>query len=803
LLWVLLVMSPAPAAAQQPPVAQPPAPAQPPAVLPPADSVAAMANMTVGRVSVAGNVSADTSRILRTFEVTTGTKYTEEAVRRGIRKLFALGLFADVWVGYAPHGDTMDLVIHVRERPRIGKIEFTGNRKKEKSDLEKKLFLRPGESYSPSAARTQVDSLLKYYHEEGYARAKIEATADTVSGGHEVTLTFGIQEGEKVKIERVDFVGDHAYQTATLRKKQKTKAHGFFGGGEVKEEEFTEDKERLEHWYHSNGYRDMRVVGQDLMPGSAPNRLVLRVTVDEGPIYDFGKVTWTGNRVVSTPELEHMWFWRGGRYDVSKIERARGSAYSEYAERGYLYVDIEPRETAHDNRVDLEFAVTEGRPSSVRYVNISGNKNTREKVIRRELYLREGDRVQASRLRRTKDNVSRLGLFEDVSVDFAPADSSDVDLLLKVKEKQVGTASAGAGFTNQSGVTGFLDLGHNNVNGSGQSLNLHLERGGKVEDYSLSFTEPWFRDTPTLLGFSLYNSTRDIDPYREKRVGGSVRVGRPLAWPDYSRGSLSYTLENVDVTPLSGVITTPTTPSVTSPSQNGITSIVEVGFLRLTTDNPFYPTRGTRLATTDDFAGGPFGGQINYHKHRYEGRIYFPSIVRGVTTMLRARVGLLGEYAGTIGRPPDYETFRLGGGTTADPLRGYDDYMVVPGKFIRIQPIVVDSTAFENIIHVVSPIDTIGFSKSRYPGGTTALAFTMEQQFPIVHPLHGVIFVDAGNTWDLWQEVKPFQLKIGAGAGLRMEIPLLGNIGFDYGYGFNRDDGPRAVGHFLIGNVVF
>jgi outer membrane protein insertion porin family len=184
---------------------------------PPADSTEAKAPVFVGRVSVAGNAAADSSRILRTFELATGAHYTEEAVRRGIRKLFALGVFSDVWVDYTPHGDTVDLVIRVKERPRIGSIEFTGNRKKEKADLEKKLFLRTGESYSPATTRTQIDSLLKFYKDEGYARAAIDARADTVKDGREVNLTFMIREGEKVKIERIDFAGAHAFQTASSR----------------------------------------------------------------------------------------------------------------------------------------------------------------------------------------------------------------------------------------------------------------------------------------------------------------------------------------------------------------------------------------------------------------------------------------------------------------------------------------------------------------------------------------------------------------------------------------------------------
>jgi outer membrane translocation and assembly module TamA len=171
--------------------------------------------------------------------------------------------------------------------------------------------------------------------------------------------------------------------------------------------------------------------------------------------------------------------------------------------------------------------------------------------------------------------------------------------------------------------------------------------------------------------------------------------------------------------------------------------------------------------------------------------------------MLRGRLGLLGEYGDQNLSAPAYETFRLGGGTTPDPLRGYEEYQIVPEKFIRFVPVVLDSTSFTGTTNVVTPLDTLGYNKIRFPGGRTLVSMSLEQQFPIVHPLHAVVFVDAGNVWDLWSEIRPFDLKVGAGAGLRMEIPLLGNIGFDYGYGFHRDDGPKAIGHLLIGQVSF
>jgi outer membrane protein insertion porin family len=198
-------------------------------------------------------------------------------------------------------------------------------------------------------------------------------------------------------------------------------------------------------------------------------------------------------------------------------------------------------------------------------------------------------------------------------------------------------------------------------------------------------------------------------------------------------------------------------------------------------------------------AGGPLGGQVNFHKQRLEGRLYMPSIAHRVTTMLKVRLGLLGEYPDQVhSTVPPYERFRLGGGTTTDPLRGYDDYSVVPQKFIHNVVIAYDSIKTATDTTLV-PI----YSRVRYPGGRFMSVYTFEQQFPIVHPLHGVLFFDAGNTWDLWHEIRPLDLKMGAGIGFRLEIPLLGNIGFNYGYGFNRDDGPKAVGHFLIGQTFF
>lgn len=757
----------------------------------------------VGRIRVEGNTHTDSARIVRSFEVIPGSRFTQDAVRRGIRKLVALGLFDDVSVDEADSGDpaVVDLVIKVRERPRISRITFAGNKKRESDELEKKLFLHTGEVFSWSNVQTQVDSLVKYYKEEGYTRATVEAAADS-SGLAQVAIRFTIAEGEKVKITKIEFIGAHAFDVSKVRKGLKTKQKWLLGGGSIHDEAFTEDREKLEGWYKERGYRDMRVVDITTKPGLKPRDLTLVVTVEEGPRYRVGKVEWTGNTKVSTGRLMAMSEdITNVVYNRTKIQKAISDAYGEYAEAGYLYLNIEPREDIRDSTVNLTMVVSEGQPSHVRYVNIKGNRGTREKVIRRELTIHERDKFRRSALIRTQGDLMRLGFFENVDINFEPADSTDVDITLRVKEKNVGTASAGAGYSGETGLTGFIELGHNNVLGNGQSLQLHLERGSLRSNYYLSFTEPWFRDTPTLLGITGYNSNREYDFYTEKRIGGSIRLGRPLPWPDYSRGSIAYRLENVTLDRNnSGIPLTPADSILLSGYQFGVpqrTSTVELDFSRITTDNPFYPTKGTKFTWDNELAGGPFGGSVDFHKHRWEGRVYFRSIIRPVTTMIKARVGVLDEYAGQRGPVPAYERFRLGGGSTLDPLRGYDDYMVVPEKFIRRVPVFTDSTPNDG-----GP-DSSRFTISRYPGGRLFTTFTLEQQFAIAHPLHGVLFLDAGNTWDDFDEYRPLDLRLGAGVGLRLEIPLLGNVGFDYGYGFDRDDRPRWVGHFLIGQALF
>ncbi|MGH7724586.1 MAG: outer membrane protein assembly factor BamA [Candidatus Eiseniibacteriota bacterium] len=785
------------ASAQGPPVfgspsdtaaaAQPPA--APAAPAPPAPPIVSF--------DIEGRRSVDSLRIARTFEPRVGKPFDARAVQAGLRRLWATNLFDDFEVWGRTGDDGVHLTLRVSERPKVARVAFEGLDKIKEEDLAAHVPVRPGDTWRNSMLLAGRDSILTQYRNEGYRTTEVVGTADSTAVG--MLVTFKVNEGKKAQVTRIDFVGNEHYTADELRGKLKSKKKGFpFRSGTVKEENLAQDSDKLRTFYRENGYRDVRVeqlpFRADSLGGTG---VVLSYKIDEGPFYLMGDTRWQGNNAVSEAALRPL--SRGlvlGPYNGTRIQQAVEGAYAMYAEEGYLYLDVQATETVRDsNVVDVAFQISEGPPSHVRKVVIGGNSYTKENVIRRELSIHEGDLFRRSRLVETQQNVFRLGYFEDVGVNFQPAESSNVDILLRIKEKQTGTASAGAGYSSDGGLSGFLNLGHNNLFGNGQSINIQLERGGSRKAVDVSFTDPWFRNTQWQVGGSAFHTDREVGSetqtsYEERRRGFSLQVGRPIdRYIRYTRALARYRLEAVDIrVPLDNP--SPQLQALRTAGEQ-ITSSVEFSLVRNSTNNPFYPNRGQRGTVSLELAGGPFAGDYDFTKFRLDSRWYAPSVTRRVATMLRLRAGSLNQYR-RGGSVPVYERFRLGG-VTYDGLRGYDDYSIVPAEndaFPRY-------TSGSN----VTPGDFTAL-KVQYPGGRVFGILTFEQQFLVVNPVHMVVFAEGGNTWNRAGDIQLFNLRKSVGLGVRLEIPVLGNVGFDWAYGFDKVN-PGWKGHFLFGAMVF
>ncbi len=741
---------------------------------------------TVTAIEVTGLRAVDRSVVLSTFGLRPPVAVSGDRIRAGLRALWASNLFSDIALTAKKSDSALTLTLAVVERPRIAAIEFTGLSHFESRDFDKKLGISVGQLLGPDGIAAAVDSIRAKYRGDGYAVTRVKPT--TVDGPGGTRVVFDVIEGSKVRVSSVTFEGNQTVAADILYKQMKTKRTG----GEFKEDVLKKDIEKIAAYYHDHGYRDA-VVGDFRIAYSADTSLVaITIPIQEGKKYSFQSIDFDGVKSLSEGMLRSQLALKAGdAYNDGAVKKSLQSVYETYQENGYLYLNVDPRLAPADSasrdssRLALTFAVDEGKPSRIRKVLITGNTRTKDKVVRRELMSRPGDVFRRSVVMRSQREAFQLGFFEDVQVDYHPVPgSNDIDLVYNVKEKTTGTASAGAGYSNDVGLTGFVQLGLPNFLGNGQNVSLHLERGGRNgtrKDYSLSFTEPWFRDTPTVLGFDAsYSTVQRLNfPYLETIQGLGVQVGRPIPKIDYTRGFFNLRTENVRRSNFDSTsVANDTTGYLVSLRDSlhyplTVTS-ASLSFVRNSTNNPFYPTTGSKVTFSENIAGGPLGGYYAYHKEVLDARRWFNTPGLGAV-MLKARMSFVhGAIDGTKEKIPDYEYIRLGG-TNVNPLRGYDENSIVPA------------------------------GNSLYKGGKTAIVLTTEYQFPIAGVVHGVLFTDIGGTWNSAHDISTNGLYVGAGPGVRLEIPSLGPVGFDYAYGFARRDGagprtPKWIAHFIVGS---
>ncbi|MDI6807979.1 MAG: outer membrane protein assembly factor BamA [Candidatus Eisenbacteria bacterium] len=717
---------------------------------------------TVKSIAVSGNIAVEEGLILSTFPLKAGQELRRDDVANGVKKLYSLGLFSDVQVEATAERDGISLVIKVKEREKISKIEFKGNKKGGTDTLKEKISTSPGQLVDGFRLAEDVEKLLSYYKEEGRPLAKIQWSKTPTETPRGVAIVFEITEGPKVKVRSISFSENQGTTEKQLRKVMATKKKGFLRSGAYKDEYADMDIEKLEAFFKNRGYKDAKVKGH-FVNYSADNRWVdLNIEIDEGLRYVIGSVSWNGNKALSDKEVsDAIASQTGTLYSEERIERTRQNLFEAYAEKGYLFVAVTPEMTPQDTVLDVVYMMQEGEPSYVRDIRITGNTRTKEKVIRRELFLKPGDPFKRSLLAHGQRDVFNLRIFEDVLVDYEVDENGrDIDLIFKVKEKQTGTANAGFGYGTATGLTGFAEVGHNNLFGNNQSISLRLERGSRRSNIELSFTDPWLLDTPTTAGFEAYNAQRVLDYYTEYRKGGSVFAEKLVPRSRVVRGSVAYRYEEITLEDVSDT----TLALVAGKPQR--TSSVTFGLRGVTTDNPFRPKKGGRFRSSVEFAGGRIGGDVNFHKYLFDGRIYKRWLFKPVF-MFRGRVGYVSGYTAKD-RIPTYEKFRLGG-TVYDYLRGYPDYSIHPR------------------------------GNAAWDGGRFMLGYTTEYQFPIAEPLRGLLFYDVGGTWNSVSTFRASGFMQGFGFGFRIDVPMLGEIGFDYGYGINREEGARWEPHLQLG----
>ena len=719
----------------------------------------------LSEIVVEGNQRVKQQAILDAVDFKAGQTVSPEDVDAAIQAIYQIGRFSDVTASVADSNGVQILTFEVEERPLVRKLRFEGNEKLKSDKLRKAVSFRTPGIYDPKEINRSVEEIKVAYIMEGYYAADV--VAESHVGAENVALvTFRIDEGKLVRIKQIEFVGNTVFDRGDLMDMMDTREKWFLswltGSGKYNELMLTQDIDRITDNYFNEGYVRANVRKPVLSLVDDDRHILILLTIDEGDQFKVGKIGVQGDLIDREGEILNLLPLQPGNVFSRELLRSGVDQVTDlYANQGYAYANVSPLTRINDEThlVDLNLQIEQGPQVTVERIDISGNTTTRDKVVRREMKLVEGELFNAADLKRSRARINNLGFFEavDVTMDEG-SDENHAKINVAVKERPTGTFSIGAGYSSVDGFVGQGSITQENFLGRGWKMSLAASIGGESTTYQVGLTDPYFLDMNLTLGFELYQTDREWSDFSRRATGGAIKVGRSIG--EYSRILFVYRFEQKEIYDVEPTAAWDIQDEEGTSTISSITST----FSRNTTDYRPDPSRGGVLDTSWEFAG--LGGTEKFSKYLLDYRHFWPAFW-GTTFSAHGRIGYVHAY-GSEEIPLD-ERFYLGGINT---LRGFDSREVGPRD-----PLTGD-----------------------YIGGDKETFFNFEFLFPLAKDvgMKGVTFFDIGNAWgedESWFE----EWRYSAGAGIRWLSPL-GPLRLEWGYNLDPKDGEDSSRiEFMVG----
>jgi outer membrane protein insertion porin family len=753
-----------------------------------------------------------------------GEVFSRPVVDEDIKNLYGTGYFFKIEAGEENTPDGLDVTYVVQGKPILTDIKIVGNKKMSLKKLKKKITSKVGQTLDERKIFDDAQAMKELYEKSGYQKTTVIAEPPVINeAAGRGTVTFVIHETPRIKIRDIVFVNATLPQKQ-LRKVLKTRRHWMFswltGSGVLKDDDFDDDQDKLVEYYQNKGYIDFAI--KDIQyDHPSPKWMVIRIIVSEGKRYKVGTLEIKGNHLYSTND-----FVNGVKIDrkLMKLKSIPGSTFTPadfnddldtirdmYGAKGYLERDegttsITGNHVANPQtgKIDVSYDIDEGEKNYIEKIIIKGNVKTKDKVLRRELAVYPGEVYDMVLVKISKSKLEQMQYFEKVDTK---AQDTDVpnrkDLVIGVEEKNTGNVTLGAGFSSVESIVGFLELKQGNFDlfnpptftGAGQKFEMKASIGTLLQDYEVSFVEPWFLGKRLALGVDLFHKEVDYNSlnnlYDETFDGATLSLTKALGFGDRLKGGVNYTIEDAHVAILSGFHTNFTTSyapganglgnlgfvnpaniSTQIQSEHGTYIISEFGVtLTYDTRNNFQlPDHGQMTEVLASVAAPP--GDTQFYKLETRSSWFFPGFAKGHILELDGRAGVVSPWDKTS-RVPIFEEWFLGG---LYNLRGY--------KY-----------------QTVGPEDQFGEPL----GGDTVFFADAEYSIPIIKMLRVAAFYDIGNVFP-----DPFSLNPGpnrgfysddAGLGLRIILPIGGGtpLRLDYGIPITHDPTTGNNGHFQFG----
>ncbi len=738
-------------------------------------SGALQAEPVIRAIDVKGNQMVSADAVRSTIESRVGMTYSAERIRRDIAALIRSGNFGDVKVERQSASSGLRLVYLVSERSRVTKYSFEGNKKVKEEKLREIAGPSASSLSDPTRLQHVVDKIRQHYISEGYYLADISPETKSLPGSNDREMVFRIREGEGVRIRKVNIIGNKAFSDGAIRKLFKSREKGYFSwlnsSGKYQEELLKRDTAFLAYHYQSEGYLKVQVTAPKVYLSRDKKWLTLTFHVQEGEKYHIRNVGIEGDILTTQEELISKLKARPkALYNRKDVEQDLTLISSLYGDQGYAFANIQPAIIPHDEdrTADVIYHVRKGGKVYIERINVAGNTTTRDKVIRRELLVKENTLYNETRLRQSKERIEALGYFQEVN--FAtPRGSADNRIIVNiaVKEKPTGTFSLGAGFSSVEHFIFTASIAKDNFLGYGVSGQFSTELSSKRQLFILSLEDPYFLDSNWILGVSGYRTVNVFTDFDRKSFGGSLSLGHRIF--ESSTFRLGYQAESVDVSDFRTTV-----PALFTQNLSGFTSSMSVGLQRDTRNNRLFPTRGMYQSFTSEFAG--LGGDNEFIRLTENFRYYQP-IWKGLVGKVNFTMA---QISSLNNRPvPLFERYFLGG---VNSLRGYELRSIGPA--------------------VRMPNSPQGGDNRFVYGGNKMLQLNAELEFPIYDPagFKAVTFVDLGNAFAEDENFSVKDLRADYGVGLRWNSPL-GPLRFEWGFPFKRNAGEEPViFNFTIGS---
>jgi outer membrane protein insertion porin family len=720
--------------------------------------------MRIATIQVKGNRRVESDAVLAIIWSKKGDTLNQDQLDRDLHAVYGMGYFSDVNIEAEDGPDGKIITFNVTEKPVIVMISFVGNKKLKADKLSEELGIKKYSIYNQSDVKQSVNRLKEFYRKKGYYNAKITDKIEELPN-NEVSLIYVMDEGGKAYIDKIEFIGNKVFSNKALKKIMLTNEKGFFSlftdAGILDSNKLEYDIMQITSFYNNNGYIAARVGEPEIKYNEEKMELIVTISIIEGDQYKVNNVRIEGDLIKPESELldyvklnKEEVFNREVMYnDIQKLKDV-------YTNEGYAYTDITtPKKQDDENHlIDITYKIDKKKRVRIERINISGNSITRDKVIRRELKIVEGDFFSGTNLNKSTENLTRLDYFKDIEANTRNGSQDDLMVVdINIEEQPTGTFSVGAGYSSYEKVIMMLQISQKNLFGRGQVVNLQASLGSRTTEFDLTFMEPWLFNKNISSSINLYNWETEYDEFTRDSKGGALGFGFPLGIDDYTRGLIRYSYDKARIKYVSS--------NAALVMQNmigvNVTSGVTVGIGRDSTDQPWNTTKGSINSLSAEYTGGILGGDSSYTKYTGLSAWYFP-VWRGTVLMTKTSAGYVVQRAGGI--LPVYEKFRVGG---IDSVRGYEWGDIVP----------------------VDP-DTGGDL-----GGDMMWLWNLEYRFPL-HQKEGVwgfVFFDAGNAFkkeDGWKS----GARRSVGFGIRWRSPM-GPLRMEYGIKLDKKPGD-STGEF-------